>query len=52
MIDTAEKITGPEATTRLEGELPSEKPVSHHIHDSEVRMSGSHKFQSSKEVVI
>lgn len=51
VIDTAEKITGPEATTRLEGELPSEKPVSHHIHDSKVRMSGSHKFQNSKKVV-
>ncbi|PKU47886.1 vesicle-associated membrane protein-associated protein hypothetical protein [Limosa lapponica baueri] len=27
--------TGPEATSRLEGEPPSEKPVSHHISDSE-----------------
>lgn len=51
MIDTVRKITGPEATTRLEREPPSEKPVSHHIGDSEMRKSGSYGFQSSVKVV-
>lgn len=51
VIDTVRKIAGPEATTRLAREPPSEKPVSHHIGDSEMRKSGSYGFQSSVKVV-
>lgn len=51
VMDTVKKITGPEATTRLEGEPLPEKPISHHISDSKVRMSGGYGFQSSEKAV-
>lgn len=37
--------------TGLEREHLSEKPVSHHGSDREMRMSGSYGFQSSRKVV-